>query len=239
MLPEALVTVPKRRFLSPLRHRSLWGRKVWLRGWSKSQILSTEVGNPTSLHPKSDWAWCGPGASILRWQQDCPSHSCATHRIALMHYQQLGLGAVLARAQPCDGAGPAVELPGFRHVVYAQKKGRPLAKSASRSSEWSARWPLQTPHAAQRQWPLLCEGVPLSREAVAQQDVRAGSRRPSLGDYQRDTARTGSDQCSATQGSVFSAARSVRVAERLVHLKLLTLGYSVRVVAMHRSHVSQ
>ena len=31
--------------------------------------------------------------------------------------------------------------------------------------------PLQTPHAAQRQWPLLCEGALLSREAVAQQDV--------------------------------------------------------------------
>ena len=38
--------------------------------------------------------------------------------------------------------------------------------------------PLQTPHAAQRQWPLLCEGAPLSREAVAQQDVRAGSPTP-------------------------------------------------------------
>ena len=41
-----------------------------------------------------------------------------------MHYQQLGLGAVLARAQPCDGAGPAVELPGFRHVVYAYEEGQ-------------------------------------------------------------------------------------------------------------------
>ena len=41
-----------------------------------------------------------------------------------MHYQQLGLGAVLARAQPCDGAGPAVELPGFRHVVDAHKEGQ-------------------------------------------------------------------------------------------------------------------
>ena len=38
--------------------------------------------------------------------------------------------------------------------------------------------PLQTPHAAQRQWPLLCEGAPLSREAVAQQDVRAGGPAP-------------------------------------------------------------
>ena len=36
----------------------------------------------------------------------------------------LWLGAVLARAQPCDGACPAVELPGFRHVVYAQNKGQ-------------------------------------------------------------------------------------------------------------------
>ena len=38
--------------------------------------------------------------------------------------------------------------------------------------------PLQTPHAAQRQWPLLCEGAPLPREAVAQQDVRAGGPAP-------------------------------------------------------------
>ena len=98
-------------------------------------------------------------------------------------------------------------------------KGRPLAKSASRSSEWKARschsssccglgrckedrhirpvgapggaervdspaltshghiarCPLRTPHAAQRQRALLCEGAPLSREAVAQQDEGAGS----------------------------------------------------------------
>ena len=54
-----------------------------------------------------------------------------------------------------------------------------------------------------------------------------------------DTERTGSDQCSATQGSVFSAARSVCVAECLVHLKLLTLGHRARVVAVHGSHVSQ
>ena len=33
-------------------------------------------------------------------------------------------------------------------------------------------------HAAQGQWPLLCEGAPLSREAFAQQDVRAGSPTP-------------------------------------------------------------
>ena len=39
-----------------------------------------------------------------------------------MRYQRLG--AVLARAQPCDGAGPAVELPGFRHVVYAYEEGQ-------------------------------------------------------------------------------------------------------------------
>ena len=53
-----------------------------------------------------------------------------------------------------------------------------------RARRWaSASWcrtvtPLQTPHAAQRQWPLLCEGAPLSREAVAQQDVRAGGPAP-------------------------------------------------------------
>ena len=39
-----------------------------------------------------------------------------------MQHQQLWLGAVLARAQPCDGAGPAVELPGLRHVVDAHQE---------------------------------------------------------------------------------------------------------------------
>ena len=32
--------------------------------------------------------------------------------IAPVHYKQLGLGTVLARAQACDGVGLAVELPG-------------------------------------------------------------------------------------------------------------------------------
>ena len=37
---------------------------------------------------------------------------------------QLWLGAVLARAQPCDGAGPAVELPGLGHIVDAHQEGQ-------------------------------------------------------------------------------------------------------------------
>ena len=41
-----------------------------------------------------------------------------------MHYEQLGLGTVLARAQACDGVGPAVELPGLGHVVDAQDEGQ-------------------------------------------------------------------------------------------------------------------
>ena len=41
-----------------------------------------------------------------------------------MHYEQLGLGTVLARAQACDGVGPAVELPGLRHVVDADDEGQ-------------------------------------------------------------------------------------------------------------------
>ena len=79
----------------------------------RAKLFSTEVGNPTSLHTEvglGPWSrawqsWVGHriAASILRWQQDCPSHSCATHRIAL-NYQQLWLGAVLARAQPRDPA---------------------------------------------------------------------------------------------------------------------------------------
>ena len=41
-----------------------------------------------------------------------------------MQHQQLGLGTVLARAQACDGVGPAVELPGLRHIVDAQDEGQ-------------------------------------------------------------------------------------------------------------------
>ena len=73
--------------------------------------------------------------SILSGAQDCFTQSCRHSRIAPVHYQQLWLGAVLARTQPCDRAGPAVELPG----LMLRRKGRPLAKSASRSSEWKAR----------------------------------------------------------------------------------------------------
>ena len=62
--------------------------------------------------------------SILLWQQDCSPHSCAGNRIAPVHYEQLGLGTVLARAQACDGVGPAVELPGLGHVVDAQDEGQ-------------------------------------------------------------------------------------------------------------------
>ena len=40
-----------------------------------------------------------------------------------MHYEQLGLGTVLARAQACDGVGPAVELPGLRHVAQDEGQG--------------------------------------------------------------------------------------------------------------------
>ena len=58
--------------------------------------------------------------SILLWQQDCFNHSCADSRIAPVHYKQLGLGTVLARAQACDG----VELPGLRHVVDADDEGQ-------------------------------------------------------------------------------------------------------------------
>ena len=36
-----------------------------------------------------------------------------------MHYEQLGLGIVLIRAQACD-----VELPGLRHVVDADDEGQ-------------------------------------------------------------------------------------------------------------------
>ena len=50
--------------MSPLRHRSLWGRKVRKRlGKAKSEIRPPR--------PKLDWglvwAWCGPGAGLRAW----------------------------------------------------------------------------------------------------------------------------------------------------------------------------
>ena len=60
-----------------------------------------------------------------------------------MQHQQLWLGAVLARTQPCDGAGPAVELPGLRHVIDAHKEGQaacdgPVRPGIARSRLWEA-----------------------------------------------------------------------------------------------------
>ena len=73
-------------------------------------------------------------------------------------------------------------LSGFRHVVYAYEEGQ--AACEERVSELRVEGQVMPPpsraivvHAAawedvaQGQWPLLCEGAPLSREAVAQQDV--------------------------------------------------------------------
>ena len=62
--------------------------------------------------------------SILGWAQDCFTHSCADSTIAPVHHERLGLGTVLPRAQACDGVGPAVELPGLRHVVDADDEGQ-------------------------------------------------------------------------------------------------------------------
>ena len=106
---------------------------TWQRRWRgfglRAKILSTKVGNPTlksDFWSKLPFAWRGP---VLPFSQSCcqrriallnPASLNPVERIAPVHYQQLGLGVVLARAQPCDGAGPAVELPGLRHVVYAQ-----------------------------------------------------------------------------------------------------------------------
>ena len=108
-----------------------------------------------------------------------------------MRYQQLWLGAVLARAQPCDGACPAVELPGFRHVVYAYEEGQ--AACEERVSELRVEGQVMAPGGAERVdgparpgaarsrlWAAVADAArcsapvtaaPLSREAVAQQDV--------------------------------------------------------------------
>ena len=130
--------------MSPLRHRAEkcaegFEKQGRLRGFGLSEAgsagaeLFSEVGNPTAPHRSRIGAWRGPGAGLVRawcgpgaglaqaWQ------SWVGHRIAASiqrHTQDCPDGAVLARAQPCDGAGPAVELPGLRHIVYAQDEGQ-------------------------------------------------------------------------------------------------------------------
>ena len=110
----------------------------------------TEVGIPTSLSHrgrKSDFApsfrqscadnriapfnpalTTGLPPSILCVAQDCPRQSYVGSRIAPVQHQQLGLGTVLARAQARDGVGPAVEVPGLRHVVDARNEGQAARK---------------------------------------------------------------------------------------------------------------
>ena len=85
--------------MSPLRHRSLWGRKVRKRlGKAKSEI------RPRS-RPNSDWglarAWRGPGAGVARaW--------CGPSAGLVRAW--CGPGAGLARAWCGPGAGLAILL---------------------------------------------------------------------------------------------------------------------------------
>ena len=132
MSPWALVTSPKRRFSAQKRsHRDVTASSPLSFGAEKCAKGLEKRSRKSDLAPYQSriGAWCGPGNPALG--TGLPPQSCAgnriapaIHRIALMHYQQLWLGAVLARAQPCDGAGPAVELPGLRHIVYAQEQGQ-------------------------------------------------------------------------------------------------------------------
>ena len=65
-------------------------------------------------HRSQIGAWCGPGAafqSILLSAQDCFTQSCCQRRIAPVHYQQLGLGAVLALSQPREGERGRISRP--------------------------------------------------------------------------------------------------------------------------------
>ena len=78
------------------------------------------------------WAWRGPGAAlaILCWAQDCsfnPAAGAGLLHPFLRSQQDCPVALPAARLElflPDDGAGPAVELPGFRHVVYAQDEGQ-------------------------------------------------------------------------------------------------------------------
>ena len=69
-----------------------------------------------------------------------------------------------------------------------------------------------------------------------QQDVAPRSRQGKV----REGVRRLRLQPAAAEGQVVLVLEGdLRVAERLVHLKLLTLGHCARVVAVHRSHVFQ
>ena len=75
----------------------------------------------------------------------------------------------------------AVERARSRHAPGPHQA--PIRLRLGARSDFRLRWrkvrrALHTPHAAQPQRALLCEGAPLSREAVAQQDVRAGGPAP-------------------------------------------------------------
>ena len=130
-----MALVPKRRFLSPLRHRSLWGQKVRkrlgkarpaprlrsergrLRGFGlRAELFSTEVGNPTSLHTEVGSgaglvpAWCGPGAGLVRaWRGPGAGQSWVGRRIAPVN-PVVGAGllhSILSLQQDCPSALPA------------------------------------------------------------------------------------------------------------------------------------
>ena len=116
-----------KRGAPPARHRSLQPAEPPPEFFHRGRLCSlTEVGIPTSVfcpkNPRSiaDGVFFSPftrpainpglGAglppSILGWAQDCPRQSWAGRRIAPptpaltagLHYEQLGLGTVLARA---------------------------------------------------------------------------------------------------------------------------------------------
>ena len=93
-----------------------------VQGWKRidasddgsSRTASSDLNVISSFIPMKSPDWCPVwhGLQVLRVlcqlsPVSCVGHRIATHRIALMHYQQLRLGAVLARAQPCDGAWKA------------------------------------------------------------------------------------------------------------------------------------
>ena len=124
-------------------------------------------------------AWRGPGAglAILGWAQDCclnpalatglPQPFLRHTQNALMHYQQLWLGAVLARAQPCDPCCRAPR-PQARRLCSGQRAGR-LRRCCGlgRCREDRHIWPVGVPGGAEREDRPARPGVARSRCAVA------------------------------------------------------------------------
>ena len=147
-------------------------------------------------------AWCGPGAGLARaWcgpgnpglGAELQLQSCCGRRIASLN--PVATAGLPRRTTSSSGlepflpehslvmAGPAVELPGLRHVVYAQDKGQersewkarscppPCASSLAAAWEDVHIWPVGAPGGAERVDSPVRSDIARSHCAVAAADA--------------------------------------------------------------------